>query len=77
VNSEEFERNLVRLTRLAAEARERFDDLGRDLEALRSVIDELGAALDDEAAAPRNNDEKKAANGTLDPQIAQVEVVTK
>lgn len=74
MNSEEFERSLARLSKLAAAARERFEDLGRDLEALRRVIEELGAALDHEPAASH---EKKAANGTLDPQVAQVEVVTK
>jgi len=74
VNSEEFERDLARLTQLAAAARERFEDLGRDLEALRTVIEELGAALDRDAAAPHD---EKAANGTPDPQVAQVEVVTK
>jgi hypothetical protein len=74
VNSEEFERNLARLTKLAAAARNRFEDLGRDLEALRRIIEELGAAPAREPAAPQ---EKKAANGTLDPKVAQVEVVTK
>ena len=74
VNSEEFHRTLTRVTRLATAARERIDDLGRDLKALRTAIEELGAAFDEKTAAPQDETTK---NGTLDSNVTQVEVVTK
>jgi len=76
VNSEEYERNLARLGKLAAAAREQLEQLGREIEALRSFIAELEAASEEAEATPSDSDEK-AANRTSDPQIAQVEVVTK
>ena len=56
MSSEEVERQLARLGRLADVAGERLATLGRNVEALRKFIDEI------EAAVVRENE--KAADGT-------------
>jgi hypothetical protein len=69
------------LAELAAVVRERFDELGRDVEALRAIIADMETALGKASAAPRDGDESvaeaRASNGTPDPEAAQAEVVSK
>ena len=76
MNPEEIERQLVRLSNLVSAAGKRLDELGRNVDALRSVIDEIEAVLINPEDSSDDSD-NEAANGTRDSEVAQVEVVTK